>query len=538
MDATPIESLPDDPRMLKEMLIRELARRDQELEQVKQEAARLVEALKQKHQAELESILRRFYGPKSERFDPNQFLLFGDEIINAPIAPADQAAVEQESGEKLVARRVRHKHGRSKLPESLPRIPIEHDLTDEEKKCPCCGEERVRIGRETTEQLEYLPASFKVLEHIQYKYACKACGQGCEKCDAKANIELAEKPAQPIDKGLPGPGLLAYVITSKLGDHLPLYRLEHMFDRQEVHIARSTLCAWLLSAGDLVQPLVDLMANRVRQGKVIHTDDTRIAVQDERVEGKCKSGRIWAYIGDADHPYTVYDYTPDRTRAGPSRWLGNFKGYLQADAYGGYDGIYATGVKEVACWAHCRRHFFEAKETDARRSAWMLGRVRDLYQVEEEAKEKISADKGATPEQSDARRLELRQEKSVPILNTIKDWLDENQNLVLPRSPMAAAIGYALNQWDALNTYTMQGFLNIDNNAAERAMRRVGIGRKNWLFAGHDAAARRTATLYTLIAGAERHKLNPQTYLTGVLARIPSMPLSQLETLLPDRWEK
>ena len=350
--------------MLKQLLMQERAARAADIEQIKQEATDTIEAMKQKHQAEVEAILRRFYGPKSERFDPAQLLLFGIVIDSMPV---DEQAVEAQSGEKLATRRIHHKHGRAKLPDALPRIPVEHDLKPEEKKCPCCGQERCRIGKEVTEQLEHIPASFKVLQHIRYKYACKLCNQGCAACDGMAHIDIALREADkngctdtpeafegaaPIAKGLAGPGLLAYVITSKLGDHLPLYRLERIFARQDVHIARSTMCAWLLSAGKLVQPLVDLMGQRVRQSRVVHTDDTRVPVQDETIEGKCKSGRIWTYIGDRDHPYIVYDYTPDRTRAGPSKWLGEFRGFLQADAYGGYDGIYATGVKEVACWAH------------------------------------------------------------------------------------------------------------------------------------------------------------------------------------------
>jgi len=547
MDATPTTFLPDDPTMLKQLLMQErlqraaeIAARDQHIaqqqaacEQIKQEAANTIDALKQKHQADIAALLRRFYGPHSERFDPRQLLLFGLVMESLPV---DAAAVEAEAGEPLKTRRIQHKHGRAKLPEALPRIPIEHDLKPQEKLCPCCGLERCRIGQEITEQLEHIPASFRVLQHIRYKYACKPCAQGCDKCDTKAHIDIAEMPDQPIKKGLPGPGLLAYVITSKLGDHLPLYRLERIFARQDVHIARSTMCAWLLAAGELVQPLVDLMGQQVRQSKVIHTDDTRVPVQDETLEGKCKSGRIWTYIGDRTHPHIVYDYTPDRTRAGPSKWLDEFRGYLQADAYGGYDGIYATGVKECACWAHGRRHFFDAKDTDARRAVQMLAMVRDLYKVEDEATAQIAAAQNCTAVEADALRLALRQEKSIPILATIKTWLNTEQKLVLPRSPMAQAIGYMLNQWEALKVYTTQGFLNIDNNAAERALRRVGIGRKNWLFAGHDVAAQRTATLYSLIASAERHGIDPQAYLRGVLARIPSMPVTQLEKLLPERW--
>jgi transposase len=450
-------------------------------------------------------------------------------------------AVEQEAGEKLVTRRVeRHKHGRNPLPESLPRIVIEHDLTTEQKKCPCCGGERHRIGEETSEQLEFIPASMKVLKHVRYKYACRQC----ETNGLNPNIEVATKTPQPIEKGLPGPGLLAYVATSKLGDHLPLYRLEHIFERQGVSIARSTMCAWLAAEAELVRPLVSLMADRVRQSAVVHTDDTTVPVQDPGT-GRCRKGRLWAYIGDRANPYVIYDYTPDRSRAGPATWLHNFKGYLQADAYGGYDGIYATGVKEVACWAHARRKFFDAKDTDGRRAAEMLAMVRELYGVEHQAEALIASTVGkdatkfdeAAHLRADAIRRELRQTKALPILATIKAWLDKEGQLVLPRSPMAAAITYTLNQWDALCIYTTAGFLAIDNNWAERMMKRVAIGRKNWLFAGNDHFGGVAAMLYSLIASAERHGVDPQAYLTSVLAKIATTPISQLDQFLPDRWK-
>jgi hypothetical protein len=285
------------------------------------------------------------------------------------------------------------------------------------------------------------------------------------------------------------------------------------------------------------------MGERVRKSKVIWTDDTRVPIQAPGT-GKCKSGRIWAYIGDRDNPYTVYDYTPDRTRAGPSNWLNNFKGYLQADAYGGYDGIYCKGgVTEVACFAHARRKFFDAQDTDNRRAAEMLTMIGKLYKVEHDAAERITAlaaeAPGGTvaPQQADAIRVGMRQEHSVPILDKIKNWLDTEAQLVLPRSPMAAAITYTLNQWDALKVYTTQGFLTIDNNAAERAMKRVAIGRRNWLFAGNDAAAANAAILYSLIASAERHNIDPQAYLTSVLANIAQTPHTKLDQFLPDVWK-
>jgi transposase len=528
-----VDQLSDDPAILKRLLVErdtQLAERDARIERIRQEAAEQMEALRQRMEAEkkaeieaaVKAILRRYYGPRSERFDPTQLLLFGLKVEETPI---DEQAVAEEAGEELVTRRVakRHKHGRRPLPDHLPRIEILHDLKDEEKPCPCCGELRHRIGEEVSEQLEYMPASFKVLKHVRVKYACGRC----EHDGYNPQIVAAAKPRQPIEKGLPGPGLLAYVITSKLGDHLPLYRLEHIFQRQQLSIARSTMAAWLAASAELVRPLVERMSDRVRASKVVHTDDTRVPIQSPG-EGKCRNGRIWAYIGDRANPYVVYDYTPDRSRAGPANWLRGFKGFLQADAYGGYDGIYHGGdVTEVACWAHARRKFFDAKDTDGKRAAALLSMVRELYAVEEHSKELTDDD----------RRL-VRQAQSAPVLSRIKTWLDAEQQIVLPRSPMAAAIGYALNQWNALCVYASEGFLAIDNNAAERAMKRVAIGRKNWLFAGNDKAGGTAALLYSLIASAERHGVDPQRYLTSVLAKLPFTPQGEIEQFLPDVWKR
>lgn len=513
-----LNQLPDDPAVLKRILAeREQAHRDELQQAVKQ-------AVKEAVEATTAALLKRFYGPKNEHFDPRQLLLFGERIDQLPLT---QASLEAEAGEPLQTRRPRkrHPHGRSPLPEHLPRIEIEHDLKEEDKPCPGCGEPRCRIGQEVSEQLEYLPASFKVLRHIRHKYACQAC----DAAGNSAQVVAATKPKQPIEKGLAGPGLIAYVAVSKFNDHLPLYRLEQIFSRQKVQVARSTMCAWLAAGGELVKPLVELMLARVKASRVIHTDDTRVPIQSPG-EKKCRSGRLWTYIGDHEHPYTVFDYTPDRSRAGPQTWLGDYRGYLQADAYGAYDGIYAPGhVQEVACWAHARRKFFEALDTDRHRAGQMLLFVRELYAVEERAKEL-----------AEAQRLALRQAQSVPVLNRIEAWLTEQNACaeVLPRGPLGQAITYARNQWQALCRYTTQGFLNIDNNAAERALKRVAIGRKNWLFAGHDEAGRTAALWYSLLASAERHGADPQHYLTSLLAQLPTVPATDLPRLLPDVWRR
>ena len=500
-----VDSLPNDVTALKRII----------LEEREQHQAAIDKAVKDA----VAAILRRYYGPKSEKFDPRQLLLFGQRAEEAKL---DISSISEESGEELTTRRVKNgdKHGRQQLPEHLERIEIEHDLDN--KACPACGNERCRIGAEISEQLEYFPASFKVLKHIRHKYACSQCDHD----GYNPNIATAAKPPQPIDKGLPGPSLLAYIVTSKLGDHLPLYRLERIFERQQVHVARSTMCAWMRCAGELVVPLVELMTKRVRQSKVIHTDDTVVPVQSPGSK-QCRKGRIWCYLGDVANPYIVYDYTPNRQRAGPEKWLRGYRGHLQADAYGGYDGIYhSQNVTEVACWAHARRKFYDAQDSDQQRAMQMLALIVELYAIEREVKD---AD--------DNTRLALRQERSVPVLARIKQWLDAEQEVVLPRSPMAQAITYARNQWNALCTYTTQGFLNIDNNASERALKRVAIGRKNWLFAGNDAAAENHARLWSLIASCERHTVDPQRYLTSVLAKIGVTPCDDLQQFLPDTWK-
>jgi transposase len=537
-----IHQLPDDPALLKRMIAeREQAHRVELARAVAEQqaaidsavaaqidsavAAAVKQAVKEAVEATTAALLKRFYGPKNETFDPRQLLLFGERIDQLPL---DVPSIEAEAGEELVTRRVKkkHKHGRNPLPDHLPRIDIEHDLKDEEKPCPHCGELRCRIGQEISEQLEYLPASFKVLRHIRHKYACRQC----DAVGHSPNITTAAKPEQPIDKGLAGPGLIAYVAVSKFQDHSPLYRLEQIFARQQVDIARSTMCAWMAAGAKLLQPLVALLMQRVKASRVIHTDDTRVPIQAPG-EKKCRSGRLWTYIGDADHPYIVFDYTPDRSRAGPQTWLADYRGYLQADAYGAYDGIYAPGhVHEVACWAHARRKFFEAQETDRRRAGQMLLMIRELYAIEDRAREL-----------ADAQRLALRQTQSIPVLAKIDAWLDEQSASadVLPRGPLGQAITYARNQWAALCRYTERGFLNIDNNAAERALKRVAIGRKNWLFAGSATGAHTAATLFSVTSSCHRHGVDVFAYLHDILQRLAhlSNPSSeQLRAWLPDRW--
>jgi transposase len=462
-------------------------------------------------QHRLELLLRRLYGPRAERLDPHQPSLFSDlqdpEPPPAPPAPPPEPAATPRKG-----------HGRRPLPRDLPRRRVVHETPAAQRACPGCGRERSAVGEEVSEQLDYQPASLFVVEHVRCKYACSHCQE---------HVTTASKPPQPIDKGLPGPGLLAHVAVSKYADHLPLHRLERIFGRQGVELSRSTLCDWMAACAERLTPLVELLKGRVLQSRVIHTDDTPVPVLDEGRK-TTRQGRMWVYLGDQDHPYTAFDYTPTHARDGPQQFLGDFAGWLQADAFAGYDGIYATGkVAEVACWAHARRKFYEARVADPQGSAAALAWIRRLYDVEDRAKKL-----------SDAERRVVRQAEARPLLSCFGQWLREQRDAVLPKSPMGLAIRYALANWEALCRYTDEGFLAIDNNASERALRPVAVGRKNWLFCGSDKGGRTAATLLSVVASCQRCAVDPFAYLRDVLGRIRTTPPDRLADLLPDRWAK
>lgn len=494
-------------------------------------SARTIEQL----QHQLQALLRRLFGKSAEKIDPNQRLLF-DTLLNQLAPPTlvstDPAAPDAPAPE--APQSVKHGHGRRRLPAELPRKKIIHDLPEDEKPCPCCGKMRHVIGQEVSEQLDYVPARLTVHEHVRLTYACRHCEQNA--AEGGSQVVTADKPSSPIEKGLAAPGLLSYVIVSKWGDHLPLHRLEHILERHGIQIARSTMCDWAAQCADLLKPLHALMIKEVLASKVIHTDDTPVDVLD-RQRTQTRTGRFWVYLGDGDHPQTVFTYTASRSRDGPraflTGWGNNRRVYLQADAFGGYDGIYAGEVggrvTEVACWAHARRKFYEARTSDAAASAQALAYIRLLYDVEDEAKE-LSA----------PARQRLREERAPPRLEQFKAWLHSVQAArggpILPRSPMGEAITYALNQWEALCVYTTDGDLNIDNNPAENALRRVALGRKNWLFCGSDTGGHTAAILFSLIATCQRHNVDPLAYLRDVLTRIAATTITQLDQFLPHRW--
>ena len=516
------ESLPTDVETLQRLLVqaRQQLQGAQQTIEVSQRRTTELSATVEEQRAHLEKkdqqileLLRALRGKQRERVDPDQLVLF-------EIGELEQVIEEQEEKPKPRSRRNR-KRGRRLIPDHLPHEEVLHELPEEQRLCPHDGQPMPLIRYETSKQLEFVPATVKVLVHKRAVYACP------RKHD-EATLLTAAKPAQPIEKGLAGPGLLAAMVVGKFGDHLPAYRLEDILSRHGVEIRRNTIYDWLAAVADLVTPLVELMKERVVHSKVIHTDDTQVKLIDKSLSST-RLARFWAYLGDLHHPYTVYDFTQSRERAGPEGFLQGFKGYLQADAYGGYDGIYVESrgaIQEVACWAHCRRYWWKAREHDPARAHHVLAVIGRLYEIERAA----TAPDG---DGRDAKRLAtLRAEHATPLLDELKQWLDEEQ--FLPKSQIGRAATYTRNQWDALTRYVDDGDLSIDNNAAERAMKSVAIGRKNWLFVGSPRAGSRAAKLMSLIASCKTNRVEPWAYLRDVLTRLPLG--TEPSEFLPDRW--
>jgi transposase len=483
-------------------------------ELIRQQADSLDTAQRRIEQLEhaMDVLLRQKYGPRSERLDPNQLRLFTED--------SDDSAASQESDvvpeNPAKPKRTWKRRGRQTLPAHLPRLPVVIELSEHERACPGCGGLRAHFDDEISEQLDYVPASLFVRQFIRRKYACRSCQE---------HVVIPAKSPQPIDKGMAGPGLLAHVITNKFAYHLPLYRQEQILAHHGVTISRSTLCGWLAQSAELFAPLYNLMITRVRGSRVIWTDDTTVPVWDPTLP-KTRSGRFWVYLGDVLNPYCVYDFTPRRSRDGPERFLEGFAGYLQADAFAGYDRLCAgPNVIRVACWAHVRRKFYDARHTAPLPAHQALARIGQLYEIERACAE-IPAEE----------RCVIRQRDAVPLLKALGEWLDDQSRKVLPKSPVGQAMAYARNQWDDLQTYTRDGELSIDNNVSERSVRAQAIGRKNYLFVGSDRGGRTAATLYSLVGSCKCHQIDPFAYLEDVLERLPTHPADRLRDLLPDAW--
>jgi transposase len=498
--------------------IEDAQRRIDELERVLDQTAADYDQLKEQHAelAETLALLRRYiFGQRRERFtdDPGQGHLFDiPEIIAEPepvTPPSPDDAAAQRSKAARTPRRTRLDH--------LPHIRIPHDVPECEKTCACCGGPKTRIGEDESRELDFIPARLEVKVHVLPKYACPKCRDG---------VVSPPVPPKPIPGGIAGAGLVSFVITSKFADHLPLYRLEDILTRYGVFLSRSTLCDWVRNAALLLAPLAELQKTLVLQSPILWTDDTPVTVLGGEESGS-STGRFWVYIGDAEHSYSVYDFTKSRARDGPAAFLKDYRGFLQADAYGGYDGIFLGsdgGIVEVACWAHARRKFFDARSNAPREANQVLEWIRQLYDIEDRARDFAPVE-----------RQVLRQIESVPILDRIEKYLDELSRRILPKSAFGKAITYAQNQWAALRRYVSDGRLTIDNNVSERTLRLQAIGRKNWEFVGSAEAGPRAAVLFTILAGAKRHRLEPWAYLRDVLLRL-SAGETEVEPLLPDRW--
>jgi transposase len=483
-------------------------------EQIVFEHEQTITELKQ----QVELYKRYAFGPRRERIveDPGQGHLF--EIDGADEGRTTPSELEESpAGQHKAPAAPR---GSRKLDyDRLPQRRIEHDVPEAEKICTHCGEPKARIGEDEARVLHFVPAHFELHVHVLPKYACSSCRDG---------VTAPQPPPRSLSGCIAGPGLLSELIISKFAEHLPLYRFEDISTRYGLFLSRSTLCDWVGKVAELLRPLYDLQKDLVGQAKVIWTDDTPVTVLGGEKPGS-HEGRFWVYIGPEAVPYDVYDYTENRKRDGPARFLANYAGYLQADAFSGYDGIYTGSdgrIVEVACWAHARRKYFEARSSAPVEASLILEIIRRLYDVEDRARPL-----------DDAARAALRQAEAVPILQRLRGELDRLASLLLPKSALVKAVNYSLNQWAALCRYTEDGRLSIDNNVSERRLRDQAIGRKNWLFLGSDKAGPRAAVLCTLIAGAKRHRLEPWAYLHDVILQL-SVDASPelLAWLLPDRW--
>ena len=507
-----LSNLPDDKEALKAMVAALLDERDD----LHIENLRL--------QVELARYKKWYYGPRADRLQSagelaQMLLSFAEAQEQKPVNPED-VPPHSEPQEQL--RRVRRRKGRRHLAnfENLPVTTHVYELSAEERACACCGIERKEIGQEESWQIEHIPGRFERIHHVRKKYAC----MGCEINGKNPRIETAAKPETAIDKGLAGPGLLAYIVTSKFGDFLPLYRLEDIFARQGFEISRATQSVWCGDVADLVEPLYELMATRVRESHVVATDDTIMPMLSKE---KCANARMWVYVGDATHPYNIFDFTLSRGRDGPKYFLKDYNQVLLADGYGGYNGVVAgNGIVRAGCWAHLRRKIIDAEKTAPEIARQAVEMVRALYAVEKQAK-----DTGVEE------RLRLRQQQSTPVLAELREKFLAWKEQLLPKHPMAEAVNYALSQWPELNIFCSDGAVPIDNNVSEREMKRVILTRKNSLFVGNARGGRTAAILASLTSTCRRHDIDPQLYFTQLLVNLPVTPHCDLSAWLPDRWK-
>ena len=404
---------------------------------------------------------------------------------------------------------------RRPLPVELPREEIVHPSPC---ACPTCGGALRAAGEDVAEMLEWVPGRYKVLRHVRPKFACQRCD----------TLIQAPAPARPIARGLAGPGLLAHVLVGKYADHLPLYRQSQIFARDGIDLDRSTLADWVGGASALCTPLIDALARYVLGAQKLHADDTPVPVLCPG-RGTTRQGRLWTYVRDdrpaasPEPPAVWFQYSPDRKGERPRGHLAAFSGILQADAYAGFDQLYGERIQQAACWAHVRRKFYDVHVTSASPiAAEALQRIARLYAVEAEVR-------GRPPDE----RRAARQSRAGPELQGLHSWLHAVLPTLSKKSELAIGIRYALSRWAALTRYRDDGRVEIDNNAAERALRAVALGRKNWLFAGSDDGGERAAAIYSLLGTAQLNGLNVEAYLRHVLERLPEHAVNRVEELLP-----
>ncbi|HKV61540.1 MAG TPA: IS66 family transposase [Candidatus Acidoferrum sp.] len=498
-------TLPDldalNPNELKALIVSQhelIVFRDSEIEQLKLLIAKL---------------RRMQFGRSSEKLDRQiEQLELRLEALQLNDAEKVAALPEAIKSAEPVARPVRRP-----LPAHLPREV--RTYRPKQEACPDCGGKLKHLGEDVSEMLEIEPVRFIVIRQVRPKLACACC---------ERNVQ-AEAPTRPIARGVAGPGLLAHVLVSKYGDHLPLYRQSEIYAREGVELDRSTLADWVSGTSQLFEPLVEALRRHVMAGQKLHVDDTPVPVLAPG-NGKTKTGRLWTYVrddrpaGDQTPPAVWFTYTPDRKGEHPQAHLSKFKGTLQADAYAGFEQIYeGGGIQEAACWAHVRRKFYDIQVAHKSLvAAEALERIGALYAVESDIN-------GRSPEE----RREIRNARSRPLLGSLKQWLEETLGKLSKKSDTAIAVRYALGRWEALMRYCNDGHLEIDNNAAERALRAVALGRKNYLFAGSDRGGESAAAIYSLIGTAKLNGLNPESYLHNVLSRIADQPINRIGDLLP-----
>ena len=469
----------------------------------------------------VQHLLRQTFGRKTERVDPRQIaLLLAELAAQQPAAAAPAEDHGKTESAPVAVRAHQRRPGRNPLPEWLPREKAVLTPSPEDLVCSHCGSKKERIGSETNELLEWMPGRFKVIEQEREKYACESC---------QGEVVIGPVGDKPLDGGLPGPGLLAHVLVSKYRDHLPLNRQAAMFARAGVEIADSTLAGWVQQGAELLAPVADAIHEQAMNAHVVQCDDTLLRVLDKEHAGGSKRGHIWGLIGDK--VWASFKYTPSWEGDRAQALVEGRKGWLQVDGYSGFDALFnAAGadIIEVGCMAHARRKYVEALESGDTRAAVPIAIFQRLYAVEAEA---------TAGRLDPLARLKLRTERSVALMDELGEWVAKIHPQVTPKSPLGKAFTYSLNQWRQLKRFLEDGRVQIDNNGVERELRAVAVGRKNYLFAGSDAAAERAAVLYTVIGTAVLHGAEPMAYVRDLVEKIGgTYPAKQLRELLPDRW--